>query len=97
QHFGEIGIDAQGDKFFEPVGLRFLQCAADVVLGDRDRVDLVLVEQGLEAAIRDRRQLGALQIKILDEQHAEHCGDDIPEVDVNFLVHFIHRCLPTSC
>src|SRR5205814_3786869 len=86
----EFGVDSRCDKLLEPIGLRFLQRAADIVLGDRDLRDLVFIKQCLKTAVRDWRELCALDVKILDQQHREHGGDDVPEVDVKLLVQFIH-------
>src|ERR1700756_2292825 len=86
----EVRIHASSNEILEPVGLRLFERAADIVRGNRDLFDLVLIEQCLEAAVRDRRQLGALQVEILNEKHAEHGGDDVPEVDVDLLIYLIH-------
>ena len=87
----QIGGDPRGDEVLEPVGLCLFQRAADVILGDRDLGDLAVVEQGLEAAVGDRGPFRALKIKTLNPQHAENGGDHVPEIDVNLLVHLIHR------
>ena len=49
QALGEVGIDPRRDEVLDPVGLRLLQRAADVILGDRDLGDLVFVEQASES------------------------------------------------
>jgi hypothetical protein len=66
QTLGEVGIDPRGDEVLDSVGLRLLERAADIILGYPDLGNLVFIEQRLEAAVRDRRQLGALQIQVLN-------------------------------
>src|SRR5246127_614811 len=88
QSIGEFGrLNPRRDEILQPVRLRLLQGALNLVLGDRDLLDLVFVEQGLEPAVRDRRQLGALQIKALNEQHQQHRRDHVPEMDLLLLLH----------
>src|SRR5215831_17006016 len=88
QAFGELGrLNPCRDKILQPVGIGLLQGPLDAILGDCNLVDLVLVEERLEATVRDRRELGALQIKALDEQHQKHRGDHVPEVNLLLLLH----------
>src|SRR5690348_8361788 len=83
----EIRVDPGRDELAEAVRFRLLQLAPEIIMRDPDLADLVLVEQGLETAVRDRRGLRALEIEALDKQHAEDGESDVPEIDVFLLVH----------
>ena len=87
QIFGKARGDAACDEILQPIGLRFLQLALNIILGDRDLGDLVLLQQRLKLAVWDRCVPCALEVETLDEQHAEHRRDDVPEVDVSLIVH----------
>ena len=63
----QIGVDPGGDEVLQPVGLRLLERAGDVVLGDRDLSDLAFVKQGLKLTVRDRGVPGAVEIKALNQ------------------------------
>ena len=87
QLLGQIGFDPRGNEFLQPVGLRLPQRAADAILGDGDLGDLALIEQDLEPAVGDRWNFSTLNVQVLHEQNPYHRGDDVPEVDQDFLVH----------
>ena len=48
-----FGIDAHGVDILTPVGRGLSQLAADVVVGDRDLLDVAVAQMGLELAVRD--------------------------------------------
>src|SRR5271169_1331961 len=89
--FGELGwLNPRRNKVLQTAGFRLFQGTLDLVLRYRDLFDLVFVEEGLEAAVRDRSELGALQIQALNEQHQEHGGDHVPEMNLLLLLHAAH-------
>jgi len=77
QALREIRVDARRDEVLKPVWLRLFQLTSNVVLADRNSLDFVLIEQGLELAVWDRCALSVGKIEILDEQHPEDRGDHV--------------------
>src|SRR5678816_3059292 len=75
-----------------------------MIFGDRDLRDLVLIEQFMKAAIGDWLDLCVFRVPILYNQNAEYRNDDVPEIDLCFLVYgiphlfyLIHTILIAKC
>src|SRR6185437_6852869 len=79
---GDVLIDSGGDELLLPARQRLLQCALQITFGDGDIFDLVLLEQLLELAIGDRRDLVEVRKKILDQQHDKDRRDGKSDIEV---------------
>jgi hypothetical protein len=74
---------------------RLFELALDVILADRDLVDLAVLEKLLELAVRKRFDLPAFDPPVLDEEDRENREDHIPEVKLNLFVHKLHLIFDT--
>jgi hypothetical protein len=86
-----------GDELARLIGAGVLNVPADVVFRDRDLIDLAVLQIGLELAVVDRDYLLLISAKeVLEQQHAGEGGDDVPEVELGFLVHCHGQSPPTG-
>ena len=75
--------------------LRLLEVAADVVLGDRDLVELLLVQVALEVAVGHDLGHARGVPPALDQAEADHGHDHVDQAQPVALVHYPLRPRPT--
>src|SRR5271163_2213548 len=80
---GKIRRNPGRDKLLEAILLRLFQRSLNRVLLDPELVDLVLIEQRLELAVGDRRELLARLVKTLQKRKRHESGHEVPNVDLS--------------
>ena len=82
--FGQLRIDPDREEFALAARQRLLQRALDGIGADRDVGDLALVEQLLELAIGYGLDLRIAAPERLEQQHAQHGSEHVPDHDLAF-------------
>ena len=77
--FGQLRIDADSEEISLAVRQRLFERALNGIGTYRDAVDLALIEQTLELAVRYGFDLRVACPIGLNKQHADNGGYDIPE------------------
>src|SRR5690606_30504534 len=94
----ELGVHPGGHELAGLARLRILDLAADPRLGNQQLVDPALLEIGAELTVGQILGLLRLLEDRLENQDAEDGEEDVPGIEVGFLVHvapppcLFHRC-----
>ena len=96
QRLGQFRVDADGREAVRLVLGRVLVLARDPVVADHQVVELALLQQVLEPAVRDRLDAAGRDDPVLDPQHRHEGEDDVPEVDMVLALE-LHGRRPPGC
>jgi hypothetical protein len=88
---GQGRVDAGRDEGFLAVGQGLFQRAPDVVVGDRNGLDLAVLQQGLELAVGNRLDRLPLDVQIAQQADRDKGQQDVPEVELGALLD-VHAC-----